>query len=99
MKLWPWQHPGTLPWFAIGGAYELAYAAPARERQAGTSGLRGYATALRLREAGFAIVHTPGRIRGGVHATVVWPADDPLNHQEVPWPPGVPALFDECFNG
>lgn len=58
-----------------------------------------HATALRLREAGFAVVHTPGRIRGGAHATVVWPADDPLNHQEVPWPPGVPALFDECFNG
>lgn len=53
----------------------------------------------RLREAGFAVVHTPGRIKGGPHVSIVWPADEPLAHPEVPWPPEVSEVFDLCFNG
>ena len=52
----------------------------------------------RLREAGFAVIHTPGRIKGGPHVSVVWPADEPLAHPEVPWPPEVSEAFDLCFN-
>ena len=52
----------------------------------------------RLREAGFAVVHTPGRIKGGPHVSVVWPADEPLARPEVPWPPEVSEVFELCFN-
>lgn len=52
----------------------------------------------RLREAGFAVVHTPGRIKGGPHASVVWPANQPLAHPEVPWPSEVSEAFEVCFN-
>jgi hypothetical protein len=55
-------------------------------------------TAAALRRAGFAIVHTPGKVPGSVHCTVAWPAADPLENPEVPWPPEVSAAFDSCFN-
>ena len=55
-------------------------------------------TAAALRRAGFAIVHTPGKVLGSVHCTVAWPATDPLENPQVPWPPEVSAAFDSCFN-
>jgi hypothetical protein len=54
--------------------------------------------AATLREAGFAVVHTPGRVRNDEHCTVVWPDSDPLAGPQVPWPPEVSARFDSCFN-
>ena len=57
-----------------------------------------HTTAEKLRDQGFAVIHTPGRVVRGIHASVVWPDDDPLVNQVIPWPPGVPALFDSCFN-
>jgi hypothetical protein len=55
-------------------------------------------TAGALRRAGFAVVHTPGRVSDSVHCTVAWPAADPLESSQVPWPPEVSAAFDSCFN-
>jgi hypothetical protein len=55
-------------------------------------------SAGKLRRAGFAVVHTPGRIKGGPHVSVIWPANDPLNDARVPWPPEVSERFDSCFN-
>jgi hypothetical protein len=55
-------------------------------------------TAAALRRAGFAVVHTPGKVRGSVHCTVAWPGADPLENPQVPWPPEVSAAFDSCFN-
>jgi hypothetical protein len=52
----------------------------------------------KLRTAGFAVVHTPGRVRHGIHVSVVWPGADPLTRQDVPWPGPVSELFDSCFN-
>jgi hypothetical protein len=52
----------------------------------------------KLRNAGFAVVHTPGRVRQGIHVSVVWPGDDPLNRQDIPWPGSVSEAFDSCFN-
>jgi hypothetical protein len=51
-----------------------------------------------LREARFAVVHTPGRIKDGPHATVVWPDGDPLSGPQASWPAEVSAQFDSCFN-
>jgi hypothetical protein len=58
-----------------------------------------YTTAGQLREAGFAVVHTPGRTVGGAHISVVWPSDDPLVRQDIPWPDEVAGRFDSCFDG
>jgi hypothetical protein len=55
-------------------------------------------TAGSLREAGFAVVHTPGPVRRDEHCTVVWPDSEPLSSPQVPWPPEVSARFDSCFN-
>lgn len=57
-----------------------------------------YSTAGALRKAGFAVVHTPGRIVEGTHVSVIWPAEDPLEVQTVPWPPDMGRLLDACFN-
>jgi hypothetical protein len=51
-----------------------------------------------LRNAGFAVVHTPGRVRHGIHVSVVWPGEDPLNRQDIPWPGPVSGAFDSCFS-
>lgn len=56
------------------------------------------ATAGALREAGFAVVHTPSKVKDVEHASVCWPADDPLRRQEIPWPPDVSDRFIGCFN-
>lgn len=61
------------------------------------SRIRG-TTAGALRQAGFGVVHTPGRIPGGLHCTVAWPSSDPIANPRVPWPPEVSERFDRCFN-
>jgi hypothetical protein len=53
----------------------------------------------RLREAGLAVVHTPGRVAYPEHCSVVWPADDPLNSQDAAWPPEIREGFNACFTG
>jgi hypothetical protein len=70
---------------------------PLTEARVARAGVR-YTTAGKLRAKGLAVVHTPGRIKGGPHVSVVWPGDNPLDTQEVPWPPGVSAAFTACFN-
>lgn len=57
-----------------------------------------YVTAGRLREAGFAVVHTVARVTNPQHVSVVWPDTDPLNRQDAPWPSHVSAAFTACFN-
>lgn len=54
-------------------------------------------SAGRLREAGFAVVHTPGRTSVGVHCTVAWPGAEPIENPQVPWPMEVAAQFQRCF--
>ena len=71
---------------------------PPTERQLTKSRIRR-ATAAQLRQKGFAVVHTPGRITASVHCTVVWPDDEPLEAPQAPWPGDVSELFDSCFNG
>ena len=63
-----------------------------------TSAGARYTTAGRLRKAGFAVVHTPLSVKKPDHVSVVWPDDDPLNRQDVPWPKPVVDAFNECFN-
>jgi hypothetical protein len=59
-----------------------------------------YTTAGVLRKAGFAVVHTPsGRINDDPHVSVVWPAEAPLERQDIPWPEEVKARFAQCFEG
>lgn len=59
-----------------------------------------YTTAGRLRAAGFAVIHTPStRITNDAHVSVVWPPDDPLERQDVPWPEEVTEGFKSCFPG
>lgn len=58
-----------------------------------------HTTAGQLRRVGFAVVHTPGRMINGTHISVVWPTDDPLKRQDVPWPDDVAAKFASCFIG
>lgn len=70
---------------------------PPTDRDLRRAGFRS-TTAGRLREAGFAVVHTRSRAKDVGHASVCWPADDPLRHQEIPWPPAVSARFNGCFN-
>lgn len=54
-------------------------------------------TAGRLRDAGFGVIHTPGRIATSGHISVVWPATMDAEHQQAPWPADVVDDFDECF--
>ncbi|MCD0450585.1 hypothetical protein LO762_15500 [Actinocorallia sp. API 0066] len=56
-------------------------------------------TAGRLREAGFAVVHTTGKIKDSPHVSVVFPAVRPFDEFEVPWPPAVSERFGACFTG
>lgn len=55
-------------------------------------------TAAVLRAAGFAVVHTPGRVLHSPHCTIVWPDADPIETPQVPWPAEVSERFEECFN-
>lgn len=48
-----------------------------------------YTSAGALRAAGFAVLHTPGRITAGHHCSVIYPAADPLRDQATPWPGSV----------
>lgn len=52
-----------------------------------------------LRDAGFAVVHTPGRVAWPSHVFVVWPHDDPLERPQTPWPRDVADNFAACFDG
>jgi hypothetical protein len=70
---------------------------PLTEARVARAGVR-YTTAGRLRAKGLAVVHTPGKIKDGPHVSVVWPDDNPLDNQVAPWPPGVSAGFEACFN-
>lgn len=78
-----------------------------RFRRGGTAAIQAavdragvrHTTAGRLRQAGFAVVRTPGRMVSGPHVSVVWPADDPLRRQDVPWPDSIATRFAECFDG
>ncbi|MFC5828501.1 hypothetical protein [Nonomuraea insulae] len=62
-----------------------------------------YTTARDLRKADFAILHTPGRISAACdgklsHVSVIWPADDPVQRQDIPWDLDVTERFIQCFN-
>jgi hypothetical protein len=58
-----------------------------------------YTTAGELRAAGFAVVHSAGRVRGPKgHCSIVHPPDAPLTKQGRPWPDPFPQAFDGCFN-
>lgn len=59
---------------------------------------RRQTTAGKIRAAGLAVVHTPGRVEGGPHVSVIWPPDDPIERQVTPWPGDVPKAFAACFN-
>lgn len=67
------------------------------ESRLSRAGLRR-TTAGRIRAAGFAVVHTPGLAKEGPHVSIVWPDEDPLERQDVPWPDEISARFDACFN-
>jgi len=71
--------------------------APAHPVDVAAAGVR-YTTAGKLREAGFAVIHTPG-IKGeeSGHGSVVWPDANPLDEQDRAWPPGVQSTFAACF--
>lgn len=57
-----------------------------------------YTTARRLREAGFAVIHTCGpKGEGYGHVSVVWPAANPLDGPNPNWPTPVQAAFAACF--
>ena len=53
-----------------------------------------HTTAGRLRAAGFAVIHTPGRVQNGTHCTVTWLQ----RGEESLWVPTAMARFDSCFN-
>jgi hypothetical protein len=58
--------------------------------------------ALSLRQAGFAVVHTSRRgtrAPSPLHVSAIWPDSDPLDYQEVPWPPEAVEAWRACFNG
>ncbi|MFS0883864.1 hypothetical protein [Aeromicrobium sp. 179-A 4D2 NHS] len=57
-----------------------------------------YATVGDLRNAGIAVMHTPGRVADGLHVSLVWPAEAPLDHGTAPWPPDVTDDVNACFN-
>src|ERR1022692_1294745 len=60
---------------------------------------RRQTTAGKIRAAGLAVVHTPGRrIKEGKHVSIVWPPGDPVHVQQAPWPPEVSQKFAACFN-
>lgn len=57
-----------------------------------------YTTAQRLRDAGFAVIHTCGPAGEGYgHVSVVWPPANPLDEPDRNWPTAVQDDFDTCF--
>lgn len=71
---------------------------PVAPQDVARAGIRR-ATAGDLRAAGFAVVHTCGTKKGEAngHASVIWPAADPLDLREADWPAEVQASFAACF--
>lgn len=59
---------------------------------------RRQTTAGRIRAAGLVVVHTPGRKTDGIHVSIIWPPDDPVNKRVTPWPADVRRAFAACFN-
>lgn len=60
---------------------------------------RRQTTAGLIRKAGLAVVHTPGpKTPNGIHVSIIWPTDDPVHVQRVPWPIEVSEGFAACFN-
>ena len=84
----------------------LAVAAACQQRNNGQpappadverAGVR-YTTAQRLRDAGFAVIHTCGGAGEGYgHVSVVWPPANPLDEPDPNWPASVQAAFAACF--
>jgi len=70
---------------------------PPPARQLASAAVR-LTTAGDFRRAGFAVVHTPGRVKPGIHATVVWPNTDPIRCPDGNWNTQVSDLFNMCFN-
>jgi len=56
-----------------------------------------YAQVGALREAGFVVIHTRGRVKNGTHVSIVWMGEDGED-VAVPWPPRVSEALDACFN-
>ena len=77
-------------------AYRSPYAKVSAAKLA-RAGVR-QTTAGKVRSTGLAVVHTPGRFRNGIHVSIVWPADDPIETQVTPWPADVSQAFAACFN-
>jgi len=50
-----------------------------------------------LRDAGFEVIHTPGRVRNGPHVSIVWMGDDG-SEATAPWTNEVSASLEACFN-
>lgn len=50
-----------------------------------------------IREAGLAVVHTPGWFEDSLHSSVVYPDTDPLRVQDAEWPEQVSNDFDDSF--
>ncbi len=52
----------------------------------------------KLRAAGLAVVHTPGRrVAYPEHCSVVWPSDDPVNSQVSDWPAEIQAAYADAL--
>lgn len=57
-----------------------------------------YTSAQRLRDAGFAVIHTCGGAGEGYgHVSVVWPSQEPLDKADPNWPAPVQDAFAACF--
>lgn len=67
------------------------------ERERGLRSVR-YTRVSMLREAGFAVVHTPGAIPSSDHCTVLIPSAQGPLYPEVPWSADVSRWFEGCFN-
>lgn len=39
-----------------------------------------------------------GRVQNGLHVSIVWPGDDAMVLQDIPWPGPLPESFNGCFN-
>ena len=70
---------------------------PVHPSDVAAAGVR-YTSAGDLREAGFAVIHTPG-IKGeeSGHVSVIWPNMNPLDEQDRVWPAEVQAALAACF--
>jgi hypothetical protein len=71
---------------------------PVAPQDVARAGIRR-ATAGRLREGGFAVIHTCGtkKNESNGHVSVIWPDTQPLDQREDVWPPEVQTAFAACF--